>query len=113
MNIEAETYGDTVMLILKGELTADSLGVFSQGMEHQLENREIIDVVLDLANVPFIDSATLEYLLDLQDRLAERLGQIKLVRCDANVRKILEITRLEQAFEIFEDPAEAVKAIRT
>jgi len=109
MTVHAESYGHAVILIVEGELTVDSLEAFKKAVEHQLESKEVIDLAIDLEKVPFIDSAALEYLLDLQELLAERLGQVKLVRPDVNTRKILEITRLESAFEIFADVAEAVK----
>ena len=72
----------------------------------------MVDVVLNMEQVSFIDSAGLECLLDLQDRLAQKFGQVKLVACDENVRKILEITRLTTGFEVLKDVAEAVKAIQ-
>jgi anti-anti-sigma factor len=66
--------------------------------------------VVDLREVPFVDSAALEYLLGLQEALSERLGQVKLSGADATVAKILEITRLENAFESYPDATEAVRA---
>ena len=112
MSVTAESYGHAVILNIKGELTEDSLSAFMQAVDHQLDNgKDIIDLVLNMENVPFIDSAAMEFLLELQDRLMERLGQVKLANCDENVRKILEITRLESTFEICEDITEAVKAI--
>ena len=69
------------------------------------------DIVLNLEAVGFVDSAALEYLLDLQEQLAERLGQVKLVGLDGNVTKIFEVTRLDNAFERFEDVSEAVKSM--
>lgn len=112
MNLTAETYGHAVLLNIKGELTEDSLGSFQREVEHQLAGRDIIDLVLNLEKVPFVDSVSLEYLLELQDQLAEKLGQVKLVRPDENIRKILEITRLAGNFETYKDAAEAVKAIQ-
>lgn len=111
MNISVESYGHAVVLNLKGELTEDALGAFQQAIDHQLEGREVVDVVLNLEQVPFVDSAAMERLLDLQDRLAERLGQVRLLKCDPNVWKILEMTRLDTVFETFEDASEAVKAL--
>lgn len=111
MNIGVESYGHAVVLNLKGELTEDALGAFQQAIDHQLEGREVVDIVLNLQEVPFVDSAALERLVDLQDRLAERLGQVRLLKCDPNVRKILEMTRLDTVFEMFEDASEAVKAL--
>ena len=112
MKIAAESYGHAVMLNLQGELTEDGLDAFSKAVDHQLEGKNVIDLVLNLSNVPFIDSAAMEYLLDLQDRLAEKLGQVKLAQPDENIRKILEITRLESAFEIYDDISQAVKALQ-
>jgi anti-anti-sigma factor len=111
MSITVESYGHSVLLNIKGELTEDTLAAFNQDVDRQLQEKDVIDLVLNMENVPFIDSNAMEYLLDLQDRLAERMGQVKLLRCDENVRKILEITRLESSFEVFTDVHEAVKTI--
>jgi len=111
MNIAAESYGHAVLLNLKGDLTEDVMGAVQQTVDHQLADKQVIDLVFNMDEVPFVDSACLEYLMDLQDRLAERLGQVRIARCDANVRKILEITRLDTIFEIFDDLTEAVKAV--
>ena len=112
MNITAESYGPAVILNLKGELTEDTLKAFMQVVDHHLGDNQMVDVVLNMEQVPFIDSAGLECLLDLKDRLATKLGQIKLVGCDVNVRTILEITRLASELELLNDVTEAVKAIR-
>ena len=112
MNVAVESYGHAVILILKGELTEDSIGAVKKAVDHQLEDSGVIDVVLNLKEVPFVDSAALEYTLDLQDRLAERLGQVKFVCADENVATILEMTRLRSAFEIFDDVPQAMKALQ-
>jgi len=122
MNVTAERYGQAVILTCRGELTVDSLEGFRRAVQHQLSDPPadgaaeatspgVRDVVLDFQEVPFVDSAGLEYLLDLQEQLNERLGQVKIARADENVRKILEITRLDGAFELYEDVAEAAKMI--
>ena len=113
MNVTAESYGRAVILSLKGELTEDSLQAFERVVDHQLESGAVIDLLLNVEKVPFVDSPALEYLLDLQDRLAQKLGQVKLIGPDENVQRILEITRLAPSFEIFKDNAEAVKTIHT
>lgn len=111
MNVTAESYGRTVLLNINGELTADDLSALQQVVDHQMATQDVVDVVLNMEQSPFIDSAILEYLLDLQDKLIERLGQIKFANCDENVTKILEITRLQNDFEVFSEVAEAVKTM--
>lgn len=112
MNIQAESYGHAVILILEGELTADSLEAFKQTVDHQLGRKGVIDLVLNMEKVPFVDSAALEYLLDLQELLTERLGRVKFVKADESIRKILEITRLESTFEVFDGIPSAVKVMQ-
>ncbi len=111
MNITAESYGHAIMLNLQGELTGDSIAAFTQAVDHQLKDGEVIDIVLNMEMVSFIDSEALECLLDLQDRLAERFGQIKLVKIDQSVSTILEITRLASTFDTYDDVNNAVKAV--
>ncbi len=111
MNVVAESYGQGVILNCKGELTADCLDVFKQAVEHQLEEEQIHTVVLNFEEVPFVDSAALEYLLDVQERQSEQLRKVALVGSDENVRKILQITRLDSVFERFSNVSEAMKAI--
>jgi len=112
MNVNVESYGHAVVLNLKGELTEDALSILNQAVEHQLESPEVVDVVFNMDAVPFVDSAALEYMLDLREKLSERFGQVKLVKADDNVMTILEVTRLRSSFEIYRDITEAVKAIQ-
>lgn len=110
MQITAETSGHAVILNLKGELTEDSLQAFGQAVqEHMHGQDQVVDIVLNLEMVPFIDSAALEALLDLRDRLAGNLGALWLARPDENVRQILAITRLDTALEVVDDVQEAVR----
>jgi len=112
MNITAEMYGHAVVLNVQGEMIEESLGDLQASVDKQLGNAEVIDIVLNLEKVTFVDSAALEYLLDLQDQLAQRLGQVKLAKGDENVCKILEITRLARTFEMYDDINEAVKTVQ-
>lgn len=109
--IPVESYGHAVLLKLSGEQNADVLDLVSQTVNHELEHEEVIDVVFDMSEVAFLDSAVLEYLLDLQDRLVERFGRVRFAHCGEEVKKILEITRLIHEFDIFEDVDSAVKSM--
>jgi anti-anti-sigma factor len=110
MKATAESYGHAVVLNIVGELTEDCLTVFKQTLEHHLGDSSVVDLVLNVEETPFIDSAVLEYLVDLQMKLAERMGQVKLAKCGENLIKILEITRLTTTFEMVADLAEALRS---
>lgn len=111
MNISYEHYGHVTVMALKGEFTADDVENFTK-VADELAQKDVRDFVVDLENVPFVDSAALETMLELRDRVSEKLGMVKLAGGDENVTKILELTRLNHQFETHTDIIEAVKSFR-
>lgn len=110
MEVKSERYGQALILKCKGELTGDGLEAFEKEVRRQTGDGAS-DVVLSLEEVPFVDSAGLEFLLDLQDRLMADNGRLTLTNVDENVGKILEITRLDAGFEVLDDVVDAVKVM--
>lgn len=85
------------------------------GMETDLLERRIRglletlhDVVLELSGVTFIDSGGLGLLVRLMSSVRSIGGDLKLAAPSANVRKLLEITSMAQAFQLFSSPEEAI-----
>ncbi len=72
--------------------------------------REQNDLVLDFAEVSFIDSSCLGALVSLAKTLREQKGDVKLVRLTDDVQSIFQITRLDRIFEIFETVDSAVES---
>lgn len=110
MNVKTELYGHAAILNCKGELSEDALEVFAKEVDRHLAEN-VTDVIVNLQEVSFVDSAALEHLLDLQQRLRQRSGRLTLSDLNDNVRKIFEMTRLDGRFEITDDVTEAVRAI--
>ncbi|MBS3735080.1 MAG: STAS domain-containing protein [Phycisphaerae bacterium] len=111
MKVTAESYGHAVILDIEGDVTEDTLQALRTAVEHQLNSEGVIDLVFNVERVTFMDSEALEYMLNLQDALAERFGQVRLLKVNENLAKILEITRLNATFETCRDASEAIKAI--
>ncbi|MFG0297566.1 MAG: STAS domain-containing protein [Maioricimonas sp. JB045] len=64
-------------------------------------------LVLDLRNVPFIDSAGLELMLEIQDRCVESGGTCKLAAPNPLCTDILTATAVGLEFETYPDAIEA------
>lgn len=64
--------------------------------------------VLDLRNVPLIDSAGLERLLDLRDRFQQKAGTLKLAGVNPLCHDILSVTGVASYFESFPEVSQAV-----
>jgi len=65
------------------------------------------DLIVDLSGVTFIDSMGLGALVSGLKRARAQGGDLRLVGATDHVAKVLEITRLNQAFVVAESVAEA------
>ena len=112
MAMKVEDYSSVCVILLDGDLAADASKELRRNVEERIEQRRIVDFVVDFEKADFIDSEGLETLLWLKRRCEDLFGQCKLVNLDENCRKILEITRLEHRFECHGDLAGALKTMR-
>ena len=112
MPIKCEDYGNVCVIAPDQDLSGDVTQDLRRTADERIEQRRIVDFVIDFEKVDFIDSEGLETLLWLKRRSEDLFGQIKLVNLDENCRKILEITRLEHRFECHGELAAALKTMR-
>lgn len=100
------TTAGTPVLNVKGEIdlhTCPELRVLLQGLMDEGKKH----IILQLAEVPYVDSAALGVLVDTQRRLKEKGGEIYLVQVTPFVLRAFEITRLIRIFHTFPSVAEA------
>ena len=69
--------------------------------------------VLNLANVPYVDSFGLGQLITTWTSVRSRGGQLILLRPTDHVKELFRITKLNTIFHISGEEAQAVKSART
>ena len=109
MKLERTDYGALAVLAPRGELTGEDVETFRREV-HRCLDAGSADLILDCSAIGAYDSAALELLLELRRLCRDRGGKLKLCRPDAIGRKIFEITRLEQQFELFDDVEAAIRS---
>ena len=109
MKIKTQDYNDVTVIELQGELDSDFTELL-QGIITDIVEKQKVRIVLDMRAVGFIDSQGLELLLWVRDYCHQNKTQLRLAGLDENCAKILEITRLENAFDRYAELAEAVKS---
>ena len=67
-------------------------------------------IVFDFTEVQHLDSAGIEMLLRCMEEAMKRKGDVKLAAISPRVAVILELTRVDRLFEIFENPSDAVES---
>ena len=101
-----------------GRVTLLSLeGSFELGKEAKLKEALLqhmsmaeAEIVLNLKDVDFIDSACLGALISVARRVRSSGGDIRLAQLNPEVASIFQITRLDKVFQIFDQPEEAVSS---
>jgi len=100
---------DLVVVVLEGELDHGTSGIFRAEVEERCDPAAE-QLVLDLRRVALVDSAGLGALLRLGNRAADGGRRLGLISAEgAMLRRLLRITRLEEAFAVGDD-LDAVRA---
>jgi anti-anti-sigma factor len=112
MAIRLDQFNSAGVVTLDRDLRGDeAAGEFRTAVGEALDAGQLTALVIDCAAARFIDSRGLEALLWSRARLGDGIGAVRLANLDADCRKIVEITRLDDRFEIHDDVQAALRAI--
>ena len=97
-----------MLLDMRGQITlGDETGALREKVKTVLEAGHS-RIIVDLAEINYIDSAGLATLVSLYTTARKQGGNVKLVHLTKRVRDLMQITRLSTVFEIY-DNLEAAK----
>lgn len=111
MKLSYQEYEHICVLTLSGEYTADDVDQFRRSVADRV-TAGARHILLDCEHLEFVDSAALESWLRLREEIGERNGQLRLIKPDDNVAKILKLTRLDKSFESHPTIESAVRSVR-
>lgn len=100
----------TRVLALRGEIDVSTAPVLDKALRDQLEQGGA-RVVLDLAEVGFIDSTAMATVAEWRDRLVEAGGAFALVTVDPQQRRLFKLTALTDRLRVSQTRDEAVTAL--
>lgn len=101
----------TQVIAVRGEIHVSTAPEFSRLLNDVIGAGKT-QVVLDLADVDFIDSTGLSVLLNGLRRVTRRGGRMAIVCTNPTVLRLFVITRLDSTFEIVATREQALRAVR-
>jgi anti-sigma B factor antagonist len=110
MQIEERAVGDVVVLDLKGKVTLGEGDELLKDKVNSLVNQGHKKIVLNLADVPYIDSAGLGEVVRTYTTVSRQGGSLKLLNLTKRITDLLSITKLLTVFETFDSENEAVRS---
>ena len=110
MDLTTREDGRVTILTVNGDLViGEAESAFKKAVMRLLEEGHV-NLVVDLQGVGFLDSSGLGALVRALTNSQKEGGQTKLLHAGPQIRKLLEMTKLDSVFEIHEDVATAVSS---
>ena len=113
IKIEERAIGRVTVLDIVGRLTIDQAAQHLKDKINSLISQQRTQIVLNLKNVPYIDSGGLGQLVASYSSVMKTDGALKLLNVTARNHDLLSITRLVTVFESFDSEAEAIQSFQT
>jgi anti-sigma B factor antagonist len=110
MQIEERNVGDVVVLDLKGKVTLGAGDELLKDKVNSLVNQGHRKIVLNLADVPYVDSAGLGEIVRTYTTVSKNGGSLKLLNLTKRITDLLAITKLLTVFETFDAESDAVRS---
>ena len=110
MQISERNNGGVVVLDLKGKITLGEGDELLKDKVNSLVNQGHKKIILNLADVPYIDSAGLGEVVRTYTTVSRQGGSLKLLNLTKRITDLLSITKLLTVFETFDSENEAVRS---
>ncbi len=109
MTIEERTSGGVTILDVRGRVTIEEVGdMLLANRVRQLLQKGRTQIVLNLENVPYVDTTGLCNILEAYITTTRQEGSLKLLSPTAHVRQLLAVTRLLTVFDVYDSEADAI-----
>jgi anti-sigma B factor antagonist len=110
MNITERKAGDVTILDVEGKILLGEGDVQLKHKIDELVEKKQTSLVLNLANVPYMDSGGLGEIVRSFTTVKRAGGELKLLNATARISDLLTITKLYTVFDIHDDEAKAVSS---
>ena len=110
MQIEERAVGDVIVLDLKGKVTLGEGDELLKDKVNSMVNQGHRKIILNLAQVPYIDSAGLGEIVRTYTTVSRQGGSLKLLGLTKRITDLLSITKLLTVFETYESESDAVRS---
>ena len=110
MKIEERAVEGVTILDLRGKMLIGEGDELLREKINSLVENGTEKIVLNLADVPYVDSAGLGEIVRCYTTVSRKNGELKLLNLTKRIHDLLSITKLLTVFDSYDDEASAVKS---
>lgn len=108
MEIDERSSGNVTILDLRGKLTIGDGDELLKDKINSLVQQGQVRILLNLADVPYVDSAGLGQMVSSFRTVTRSGGALRLLNLTARIEEVLTITKLLTVFDTYESESEAL-----
>ena len=108
MKIETRTVGDVRILDCSGKITLGEGTMAVRNTVRDILKNNGKKIILNLAEVNYIDSSGIGELVSTYSTVANNGGQLKLLNLTKKIQELLAITKLLTVFQVFDNEQTAL-----
>ena len=108
MKATVRQVGPVSILDLNGKITIGEGDVIQRSKVQEILEAGNKNVLLNLEKVSYMDSAGIGELVACYKRAREKSGTVKLLKASGKVADLLQLTKLQEVFETFENEKDAL-----
>lgn len=112
MQIDERVVDGVTILDLKGKMTLGEGDELLRDRINALLQQGKKQLLLNLANVPYIDSAGLGEIVRTYTTVSRQGGKLKLLNLTKRIQDLLAITKLLTVFDTYDSEAEAIQSYK-
>lgn len=110
MKIETRVAGDVSILDCSGKITLGEGTMVVRNRVRELVDTGVKKIVLNLADVHYIDSSGIGELVSTYTTVTKNGGQLKLLNLTKKFSELLSITKLLTVFDVYNDERAALES---
>jgi stage II sporulation protein AA (anti-sigma F factor antagonist) len=110
LKITTEIKQRVLIVRVEGELDMHVADMFRTTVEEALEKAGVKNLILNLANVTFIDSSGLGVILGRYKRISQLGGKMSAVQLQPQVEKIFELSGLLRIMKLYPTESQALQS---
>ncbi|HOK40721.1 MAG TPA: STAS domain-containing protein [bacterium] len=100
-----------VIIVLKNNFSKNVVKDVNKEIEKIIEQKKD-KILFNLEQTNFIDSTGLALMISTVKQLQNSNGQVKFCGINQNVKQLLDVTRLNQYFDIYDNEQEAIETFK-
>ena len=104
---------ECLLLTLTGDLIGENSGTEIVEIINDAMQNKVVAIAVDLGGVRYMNSSGLGVLITLFTKVKNKGGEVVIVSPSDQIKKLLQITKLNDVFKSFDTEEEAIQALKS